>query len=155
VQSEGERRGGDTGEENPQGPSGAARALAEDPDATRYIYAKCCACGRRYRGRAGLAPLIKEYNDSITNLRKKEYVYFSWISRYWGKSKISELSVTYDAIRAIDTAFHNLNDEFEAVNITKSKQTVDSERAKQVLTRLHPALQKLQESSKTLLTDLQ
>ena len=37
-------------------------------------------------------------------------------------------------------------DEFEAVNITKSKPTVDSERAKQALTRLHPALQKLQES---------
>jgi hypothetical protein len=102
-----------------------------------------------------LTPVIKEYNDSITNLRKKEYVYLSWIGRYWGKSKMNELSATYDAVKAIDTAFHSLNDEFEAVNITKSKPTMDRERTKQALTRLHPALQKLQESSKTLLTDLQ
>jgi hypothetical protein len=28
-----------------KGHPGAARALAENPDATRYIYAECCACG--------------------------------------------------------------------------------------------------------------
>src|ERR1700691_68497 len=28
-----------------KGRPGAARALAENPDATRYIYAECCACG--------------------------------------------------------------------------------------------------------------
>lgn len=46
-----------------------------------------------------MTPLLTDYNASITNLRKKEYVYLSWVGRYWGKPKISELSAAYDAIK--------------------------------------------------------
>ena len=104
---------------------------------------------------ATMSPLMNQYNDSITELRKKEYVYLSWMNRYWGKAKVSELEGAYAAAKTFDTAIHSLNDEFEAVNITKSKQKVDPEKAKQAMTQLRPALANLQERSKKLLMDLQ
>jgi len=45
VRSEGKCRGADEGKEARKGRPGAARALAENPDATRDIYAERCACG--------------------------------------------------------------------------------------------------------------
>ena len=102
-----------------------------------------------------MTPLLDEYNASITDLRKKEYVYLSWIGRYWGKPKMSELSATYGAIRTIDADFHSLNDEFGAVNIRKTQAKVDPDKARQALVVLVPALKRLQENSRALLTDLQ
>jgi hypothetical protein len=104
---------------------------------------------------ASLTPLINEYNDGVTKMRKNEYVYLWWLRRYWGTSKIQEFSKTYEAIKAIDAEFHSLNDELEAVNIKKGKEKVDERRAKQAIASLRPALKKLQDSSKMLLEGLQ
>jgi hypothetical protein len=101
-----------------------------------------------------LVPLIKEYNDSITKLRKKEYVYLSWTARFWGRQLAEDVTGVYERVKLFDKAIHALNDEFEAVNITKSKPKIDPARAQQELTSLRPALQNLQTVSKAFLIKL-
>jgi hypothetical protein len=103
----------------------------------------------------GLIPLINEYNESITTLRKKEYVYLSWVNRFWGKSGLADLERSYDAVKSFDSAIHSLNGEFEAVNIKKTQQKVDPKKAEDALVRLRPALADFQERSKKLLLELQ
>jgi hypothetical protein len=102
-----------------------------------------------------MTPIIKDYNDAVTKLRGKEYVYLSWVKRYWGQSKLDDLEATYASVKTFDTAIHGLNDEFEAVNVAKSKKKVDQNKAEQALVRLRPALGSLQEQSKKLLIELQ
>lgn len=102
-----------------------------------------------------MTPLVNEYNNSIDTLRKKEYVYLSWINRYWGKSKMTDIEGTYAAVKAFDAATYTLNDELGEVNIAKTKQKMDPAKVSKALERLRPALVILQEQSKKLLMELQ
>jgi hypothetical protein len=68
-----------------------------------------------------MTELLKEYNKSITTLRKKEFMYLSWIQKYWGKNETAQFESFMKTVREFDLAIHSLNDEFEAVNITGSK----------------------------------
>lgn len=101
-----------------------------------------------------LVPLIKDYGDSITKLRKKEYVYLSWIQRFWKEDKLADLLRAFEAVKKFDKEIHALNDEFELVNILKTHKKVDPIRGKQVAVRLGPALSNLQRQSKELLIGL-
>jgi hypothetical protein len=76
ARPEGECRGGDEGEEGAQGPSGPD-ALAENPDATRDIYAERCACGaaleRQVRGVTSReTPMQRGKPISTTGVRNAE-----------------------------------------------------------------------------------
>jgi hypothetical protein len=86
-----------------------------------------------------LMPMLKEYNDAITKIRKKEYVYWSWVGRYWGEDKVLEFSKIAEAIKEFDQAIHSLNDEFEQVNIKRiGKSKALLRRLVRVLQRLSP-----------------
>jgi hypothetical protein len=98
-----------------------------------------------------MTPLVKDYNDAIDKLRKNEFVYRSWLSRYWGKDDVARFSDVMTSARSIDQTFHSLNDEFEAVNITKSKQKIDDERAKKAASEMRPKLDLLRSQVQTLL----
>jgi hypothetical protein len=102
-----------------------------------------------------LETLIKEYNESVTKLRKKEWVYQSWIRRYWGERPAIAFDQCMDAVKAFDSEVHHLNDEIEAVVITKKKEKFDPGIADAALTRLKPALAALQKCSTNLNRELE
>jgi hypothetical protein len=94
-----------------------------------------------------LETLDKEYNESITKLREKEWVYQSWIRRYWGERQAIAFDRCMTTVKAFDSEVHNLNDEIEAVVIKKTKEKFDTGIADAAVTRLKPALAALQECS--------
>jgi hypothetical protein len=104
-----------------------------------------------WTSRDAMGPLIKEYNDAITKLRKNEFVYLSWLSRYWGKAEVKALSEVMATTRQFDQQVHALNDEFEAVNIKKSKKTIDKERGKEASLAMRPTLDALRSQVRALL----
>jgi len=71
------------------------------------------------------ADSLKDYNESITKLRKKEWVYSSWIGRYWGERKAKEFAQCMDTVKTFDHNVHGLNDEIKAVVICKTKKKFD------------------------------
>lgn len=101
-----------------------------------------------------LTDLLTEYNTSITTLQKKEFVYATWIQKYWEKEQSEKFDAFLESIREFDKAIHSLNDEFEKVTITKEQRKVDPQRAKEVLKLLQPAATKLRERGRSLLVSL-
>ncbi len=97
---------------------------------------------------------VKEYNDSITKLRKKEWVYRSWIKRYWEKTQVAAFAQYMDKVKAFDIEIHGLNDEIEAV-ITKKRNKFEQVTAEEAVKRLEPALKEVQDSSTNLIQELQ
>jgi hypothetical protein len=104
--------------------------------------------------REALTPLIKDYNDSITKLRRKEYVYISWITRYWDRDLLKCYTDVFDLIRKFDKAIHSVNDEFEAVNIRKTQEKVTPERATAAAKEMNAILLDLRSNTNALLTQL-
>jgi len=104
--------------------------------------------------KAALSDLIKEYNTSITTLRKNEFVYSAWIKKYWDKEELAKFDGFMVSVHKFDQAVHSLNDEFEKVNITKKEQKIDPKRAKEALAVLQPGAAKLREDGRGLLTAL-
>ncbi len=68
---------------------------------------------------------IREYNDSVTKLRKKEYVYLSWLKHFWKDKEVKLFSEIFQEIKSFDSVIHSLNDEFEKVNISKTSMKVE------------------------------
>lgn len=101
-----------------------------------------------------LTELITDYNESITKLRKNEFVYAAWIQKYWGEKESAKFDAFMEAVHEYDKSLHSLNDEFEKVNITGEQDKVDQERAKKALDLLQPAAQKLREQGRDLLYSL-
>jgi hypothetical protein len=123
-------------------------------DLSEYVYAsKLCQenIERNLTTRDAMLPLIVEYNDAITKLNKNEFVYRSWLSRYWGREDAARFSDVMATARSVDRTFHSLNDEFEAVIINKSKPKVDDERAKKAATEMRPKLDALETQVRALL----
>ncbi|GAA4459672.1 hypothetical protein GCM10023156_39580 [Novipirellula rosea] len=101
-----------------------------------------------------LTGLITEYNESISTLRKKEYVYLAWIQKFWGEGEVARFEEFINAVREFDSAIHSLNDQFEAVNITEKQEKVDPERAKEALELLIPAVESVRKNGRRLLLSL-
>jgi len=109
---------------------------------------------KNWTTRDTLVDLATTYNNSITKLRKKDYVYLSWIKRYWGSDSATLYLQTFDTIREYDQAIHSLNDEFEAVNIKKTQEKVSPDRAAAAATAMNAIVQKLRNQTDELLTKL-
>lgn len=102
-----------------------------------------------------MTELAKDYNDSITTLRKKEFVYLSWIHKYWGKNEVAQFETFMKSVREFDSAIHSLNDEFEAVNITGSKPKIDKKRAEEAAVVMKPAMESMRNQGRQLLAALE
>ncbi|WP_345324816.1 hypothetical protein [Novipirellula rosea] len=107
-----------------------------------------------WTNRMSLTGLITEYNESISTLRKKEYVYLAWIQKFWGEGEVARFEEFINAVREFDSAIHSLNDQFEAVNITEKQEKVDPERAKEALELLIPAVESVRKNGRRLLLSL-
>jgi hypothetical protein len=54
-----------------------------------------------------LTGLLNDYNDSKTKVRKSEFVYRSWISKYWDKSQLEKFSHVMELIKSYDRILHS------------------------------------------------
>jgi hypothetical protein len=80
--------------------------------------------------------IATEYNDLMNKISREEYVYLSWLRRYWRKSKSNSFMLTMDKIRDVDTALIHLNEHPED---------------KALLTQLESAFRDLQRAARALL----
>lgn len=104
--------------------------------------------------KAAMTELLQEYNESITMLRKKEFVYLSWIQRYWGKDETAKFAAFMELVRKFDSTIHSLNDEFEKVSIKESKPKIDRKRAEEALKVMKPAIENMRKHGLEFLTTL-
>jgi len=105
--------------------------------------------------KATMTGLLKDYNESITALRKKEFVYLSWIKKFWGENKAGQFEFFMKSVREFDSTVHSLNDEFEEVNIKDSKPKIDPNRAEQALKVMKPAINNMRKQGTKLLMALE
>lgn len=105
--------------------------------------------------KATMTELLKEYNESITTLRKKEFVYQSWIQRFWGKNEADRFESFMKYVREFDSSVHSLNDEFEEVNIKGSKPKIDRKRAEEALKVMKPAIDNMRKQGRALLAAIE
>lgn len=104
--------------------------------------------------RQTLTKLIEDYNKYVMTLRKKEFVYLAWLRKYWSQKEAEKFNAFMDSVKTYDSSLHALNDEFEAVNITRTKQKVDPKRAEEALMIMKPALKELREKGTLLVESL-
>jgi len=57
-----------------------------------------------------LSVLAGELNVAMVTWRKKEYVYRSWVRRYWGPAAAGEFGDLVNAVKSVDLATHAFND---------------------------------------------
>lgn len=62
------------------------------------------------RDQADLVAVAGAINGAITTLRKKEYVYRSWATKYWGTTAAHQLVGVLNAVKSVDDAAHAFND---------------------------------------------
>jgi hypothetical protein len=48
------------------------------------------------------SPIAREYDEIMNAICRKEYVYLSWLRRYWGEDKSDSFRVMMEKIRAVD-----------------------------------------------------
>ena len=57
----------------------------------------------------GQAAIAAEYDETLNGLSRREYVYLSWLDRYWGRAKSAAFIETMATIREIDGLLILLN----------------------------------------------
>jgi hypothetical protein len=62
--------------------------------------------------------LAGELNSAMTTLRTKEYVYRSWVRKYWGTRGSVRFGEVLDAVKATDLATHAFNNEGQVAEKT-------------------------------------
>jgi hypothetical protein len=60
-----------------------------------------------------IGSIVGELNGAFTTLRIKEYVYRSWVRKYWGSDGAARFNEVLEAMKAVDAATHTFNDEGE------------------------------------------
>ena len=74
-----------------------------------------------------LDPIIKDYNDGITAIRKKEYVYLSWAHRYWKPFEAAQFVHVVELVKEVDGTVHMLFIEKPSPSLTDSLATKTNE----------------------------
>jgi hypothetical protein len=105
--------------------------------------------------RDSFGEVVKDYNRAITNIRKKQYVYMAWLTKYWPGETVGEFKEIFDQIRSFDGILHELNDELEMVNILKTKERIDPARAEEAAARMEAILRRLSTQTRSFLLSLQ
>jgi len=57
--------------------------------------------------------IVSEYNIALTTLRSMEFVYRSWIKKYWKEDAVIQFGEVINALKVVDNATHAFNDEGE------------------------------------------
>ena len=97
--------------------------------------------------------VVKPYNDAIDTVRKAEYVYQAAIERYWNADALRLYYTFLADVKSMDVAVHTFNQE-NALVVSGTNKKWDDAKAKELAPPAAAALQKLQNSSKVLLSAL-
>lgn len=108
--------------------------------------------GKNWTTKPTLESLVTEYNNALRTVRKKEYVYLSWVERFWDSKDVSVFKSAMGSVRAFDDIIHTLNDELEAINILETKERMSDDAAKQASDKLRPILEKMKTEVQWMLT---
>ena len=57
--------------------------------------------------------IAAEYNETLNNISRKEYVYLSWLSHYWRRKMIGGFEQLMATIREVDSVLITLNESKE------------------------------------------
>jgi hypothetical protein len=55
--------------------------------------------------------IAAEYNQAMSSICRKEYVYLSWLKRYWNRKAADAFNVILEKIDAVDAVLIRLNEE--------------------------------------------
>lgn len=61
-------------------------------------------------GPEGQAVISDEYDQLMNQISGREYVYLSWLQRYWGQSRATAFAQCMEKIRAVDLVIIRLNE---------------------------------------------
>lgn len=93
-------------------------------DLSTYLFYATLFHERYVRGWADdpedLARIADEINGAVTTLRKKEYVYRSWVKRYWKSRGLIEFQELMQALGLVEDAIHEFNDNGDEGKKTKA-----------------------------------
>jgi hypothetical protein len=90
--------------------------------------------------------IANEYNETMNEICRKEYVYLMWLNRYWPKKEIDIFRLTMQKIKAVDTVLINLNEIQEHKNSKQHRAELN--KGEEELKR---AFQELQDAAQALL----
>jgi hypothetical protein len=83
-------------------------------DLSSYVFFASLFHERYARGWADdpedIAGIGGEINGAVTTLRKKEYVYRSWVRRYWKSRGLADFEELLHALDLVEDAIHAFND---------------------------------------------
>ncbi|HKM86399.1 MAG TPA: hypothetical protein VJW96_09340 [Terriglobales bacterium] len=83
-------------------------------DLSSYIFFAELFCERHQRKWANdpddMGAIGGEVNEAVTILRKKEYVYRSWIRKYWDEARLKQFAEVMGAVKSVEDALHAFND---------------------------------------------
>ena len=99
-----------------------------------------------------LTSLVKNYNDAIRTVRRKEYIYISWIDRYWERKDAQQFDTVMKLVKEFDQELHDLNQEFEEVNIIESKEKMEVDVASLSAYRLEAIVKDLKAETRKMLS---
>jgi hypothetical protein len=103
--------------------------------------------------KASVEMLGKWYNETITELRKQEFVTLALLHKYWDEDDVERFSQLMTDIRNADATIHDLNPEATAI-ANGTKKTADPAVTKPIVDRLKPLIQRLRTSLTAFLTSL-
>jgi len=78
--------------------------------------------GSRWASDEDRTAIAIAYNESMNKISRKEYVYLSWLRRYWGKKAANAFVLAMQSIRAVDGVLIRLND----LNVLKDQAGKES-----------------------------
>jgi hypothetical protein len=100
-----------------------------------------------------LAPIITDYNNSITKIRKREQLNRAVINRYWGKPYLARFDSIIESVKNVDAGIHELNPEAEKL-ILGVQRKADPKVVAPILARIKPRINKLRHDLNELLSSL-
>ncbi|MGO9231542.1 MAG: hypothetical protein ACLQKA_20315 [Bryobacteraceae bacterium] len=96
--------------------------------------------------------IATEYDEVMNSISRKEYVYLSWLHRYWGKDQVTAFAKCMEKIRAVDLVLIRLNAVIDGVAKGPSVSRHDAgDRKDKLLAALRSGLLDLQKAAHSLL----
>lgn len=70
--------------------------------------------GSRWASDEDKGAIAAEYNEVMNKISRKEYVYRSWLQRFWSKDVADAFALTMEKMRTVDRVLIRLNEDGES-----------------------------------------
>jgi hypothetical protein len=100
-----------------------------------------------------LTPIVNDYNNIITKVRKREQLNRAVINRFWGKSYLSRFDSIMESVKSVDAGIHELNPEAERL-VEGLEVRADPKIVNPILAQIKPKFDKLTRDLNEFLSSL-